>query len=402
MTGKDSTKKPPAKPTRDFPLYAHRSGSWVKKIRGKLYYFGGWADPDAALKAYLEVRDDLLAGRTPRPRRDNELTVENLCNLFLASRERLKDTGELSAETYADYLAEAKRVAAELGKTTLVEQLRPEDFADLRAKLGTRVGLKTLEGRIARVRAIFNYADKNGLLEIPLSKIWGTEFGKPSQRALKVLKRENPKSLTAKEIWQLLEVASEQVSAMLWLGINAGFGNTDVARLRLADIDFETGWLSLYRSKTGIERRCPIWPETIKALKAAIHARPTPKSPDDADLVFVTKYGGSWMPKDKYNPLSQEIKKLREAAGIKGKGKGFYALRHMVQTVGDGCKNFVAVSALMGHADGSISGHYREKVSDEALLEVTNHVRKWLLSAKPGRQSKAGNQPGRQKGRKFD
>jgi len=390
MTSKHSTPRTkPAKPHPDFPLFPHGSGQWARKIRGKFHYFGSWSDPDAALKFYCEVKDDLLLGRKPRPRGSDELEVANLCDLFLASRERLRDTGELAAETYADYLAEAKRVVAEFGRTTVVEQLTPADFADFRAKLGKGVNLKTLEGRIARVRAIFNYADKNGLLERPLSKIWGTEFAKPSQRSLKVLRRENPKSLTAAEIWQLLDVAGAQTAAMIWLGINCGFGNSDVARLKLSDLDSEKGWLNLYRSKTGIDRRCPLWPETIKALKVAIEARPTPKRPENSELVFVTKYGGSWLPKDKYNPLSQEIMKLREEAGIKGKGKTFYALRHMLQTIGDETKNYVAVSAIMGHADGSISGHYRETISDEALLEVSNHVRKWLLAGKPRKGGKS-------------
>jgi hypothetical protein len=50
----------PQKPSADFPLFAHGSGKWAKKIDGRLRYFGRWEDPDGALRDY----ESLLASAT--------------------------------------------------------------------------------------------------------------------------------------------------------------------------------------------------------------------------------------------------------------------------------------------------------------------------------------------------
>src|SRR5918912_3452704 len=92
----------PAKPYPEFPLTAHPAGYWCKKIRGKLYYFGAWSDPDGALAKYLEQKDDLHAGRKPRPDPEG-LTVKDLANDFLNAKQALVDAGELSLRTWADY-----------------------------------------------------------------------------------------------------------------------------------------------------------------------------------------------------------------------------------------------------------------------------------------------------------
>jgi len=67
---KKTTRHKPNKPYQHFPLFLHATGRWAKKIRGRMHYFGPWSDPDGALQKYLDQRDDLQAGRTPRVQGD--------------------------------------------------------------------------------------------------------------------------------------------------------------------------------------------------------------------------------------------------------------------------------------------------------------------------------------------
>src|SRR5437763_2147753 len=94
----------PAKPYPDFPLFAHAAGVWAKKIRGKMHYFGPWADPDGALAKYLEQKDALHAGKTPRPDPD-ALKVKDVANAFLIAKQALVDAGELAQRSWDDYKA---------------------------------------------------------------------------------------------------------------------------------------------------------------------------------------------------------------------------------------------------------------------------------------------------------
>src|SRR5215469_15541643 len=123
----------PSKPYPDFPLFPHAAGVWAKKIRGKLCYFGPWADPDGALKKYLEEKDDLHAGRTPRPDPD-ALKVKDLANAFLNAKQALMDADELARRTWDDYKEACDLLVAHAGRGRLVADLGPADFAALRNK----------------------------------------------------------------------------------------------------------------------------------------------------------------------------------------------------------------------------------------------------------------------------
>ena len=106
----------PTKPHRDFPLFPHATRRWAKKVRGKLHYFGPWSDPCGALSKWLDQKDELLAGRTPRVQSEGP-TIRDLANRFLTTKRHLADTGELRERTFQDYHGSCERVIEAFGKT---------------------------------------------------------------------------------------------------------------------------------------------------------------------------------------------------------------------------------------------------------------------------------------------
>ena len=371
------------KPNKDFPLYLHRTGQWAKKVRGRVRYFG--TDPDAALEKWCNQKGDLLAGREPED--GDGLTVGRLANLFLVSKQRLVDSGEISQRTWNEYKAITDRLVPVLGPGRLVANLRPADFERLRAKFAKTHGAASVHSDITRARVLFNYAFQRGLIEVPTK--YGDGFDKPNRAVLRRARQARPpRMFEASEIGQLLSKAGTQLKAMILLGINCGLGNTDCAMLPISALDLQRGWLNFPRPKTGIRRKCPLWPETVSALRAVLEARREPKDPAHKDRVFITRCRVPWESKSKSktdNPVSKEMRKVLDALEIHRLGLGFYALRHTFQSIGEKARDKDAVRSIMGHAEASndMSAVYNERPVDDArLLAVTGFVRAWLFPTK--------------------
>jgi integrase len=229
------------------------------------------------------------------------------------------------------------------------------------------------------VNSIFGFGLKAGLYDKPPR--YGPGWVKPSAKTLRKHRAKNgPRLFTPDEVHQLLDHASTNFRAMLLLGLNGGLGNADLALLPLKALDLQSGWLEYPRNKTGIPRRIPLWPETVAAIQQVIEKRREPEDKGDGGLLFVTASGKSYVDDHhKTGRLTWEYRRTAELAGVEG--RQFYDARRTFQTIGEEARDLVAVQSIMGHAAAAsdMSAIYRQRVSDERLRAVVEHVRTWAF-----------------------
>lgn len=380
-------KPKPSKPRKDFPLFAHASGQWAKKVNGKLFYFGVWSDPVAAESKWERDKQALIEGRNPDESRHGD-SVGWLLNSLLDEKAAARDRGELTAVTFNDYHRIAKHVAAFFGKARRLSTLEPGDFARYRQSLPATWAPTTINNQLRYVRAIFNYANaidatprpinfSRGLAAVSKSNVRKHEATRPR------------KEFTAAEIWSLHDAANETMRAFILLGLNAAYGTADIGRLQRSDIDLEGQWIGVPRGKTGVDRGCWLWPETVTALRAAIASRPSSTNERLDGFAFLTRDRQPWfVDGSKSNPLTMAFTKLKKQVGIVRAGVGHYALRHVFRTIADGSRDTPAIDYVMGHDDGRMGSLYRESIDQERIVAVCEHVRAWWLAAKPKESAK--------------
>ena len=158
----------PSKPFRSFPLTPHNNGQWCKKIRGKVYFFGVWKDPQAALDSYLRAAADLHAGRQPSPVTisPGDITVKRICNHYLTYQAHKVDAGELKARSFEDCRRVCESFARFIGPGRLVADLTATDFQRFRQQLlrrgltgkGKSLGVYALTRPITIIKGAFKYA----------------------------------------------------------------------------------------------------------------------------------------------------------------------------------------------------------------------------------------------------
>jgi integrase len=406
-TGARAEKPPerrPGKPYRSFPLTPHRSGQFCKKIRGKIFYFGKINDPDAALQRYHEHCRDLHAGRIDRIERSGDLTVGDLVNKFLAAKDRKRENGEIESATFVEYHRDCELMVQYFGRDLPVPSISRQDLAGFRAYLGGGVNATTLNNRVGNARSIFKFAYEQELIDKPVR--FGEDFKRPEKRLLRRARAQAGRlHFHAQEIRAMLDVAPPVLRAMILLGINSGLGNTDIGNLPASCVDLERGWLDYARVKTGVERRCPLWPETVEAIRVAIpeiarHRRQ--RVPVAKGLLFVTRMGLPYTREEfqasrngrphvvLHDAVADATQKAMKKAGIAQPGLGFYGLRRSFETIGAETGNQVAVDHIMGHvpASSDMGAVYRQHVAESALRQVTDHVRMWLFGHQVSRQKK--------------
>ena len=261
------------------------------------------------------------------------------------------------------------------GRNRSVESLTPDDFGELRAKMAARWATSGLVARINNIRQIFHVIYRNGVIDKEVR--FGDQFSPPSKRQRRHARNARGQQMfEPPEIHKLLEVATPHLRAFILLATNTGIGNADISRMEHRHIDLETGWLDYARGKTGVPRRAKLWAETCEAINTAVETQP--KSTKYSHLVFVTRNRSPWSnPTLSSCAISNSFSIATKRVGVYKRGKGFYALRHVAETIGGECRDQVAVDVVMGH-DTGISSQYRERISDERLEAVADTIHTWL------------------------
>ena len=118
----------------------------------------------------------------PRAKREG-LTIKYLLNHFLTAKQARVDSGEILSQSWDEYHATCKLIEQAFGLDRFVDDLRVDDFQQLRSSMAKKWGPARLTNQIQRVRSVFKYAYENELINKPIR--FGSEFRKPSAKTMR-------------------------------------------------------------------------------------------------------------------------------------------------------------------------------------------------------------------------
>jgi len=257
------------------------------------------------------------------------MTIKRLCDIYLKFQFSKVQANALTAGHHKEQIGSLNKLMVFLGQNIYINKISTLDLQNYKRKIQkSHMSACRLNLYISIIKALFHWARKNDILgNIP--NIDAISRGK--------IVHHEKFTFSQKEVNKLLSVADVKMRAMIWLGLNCGFGCTDCAGLKWTDLDLANSRVRLPRRKTGILRDLLLWPETIESLR---------KVPKKGKLVLYTSrrnpfiqtlYKSDGNGNGKYttlNTITTKFSRLIKRVGLDvPKGTGFYTLRRTAATI---------------------------------------------------------------------
>lgn len=353
---------------------------WMKIVEGRAYYFGSAKSIDDT-KAYHEAEQRYLEFVANRQRHApitvavSKATVAQIAELYVQHLEARLNRHDLSLSYFIRARTSMRELASALGSTRRFEEIGELDLERYKHRMlmlppdprtGVPISIVTAKGRLDSVKALYRWAYITRLVdEQPRNLLDYTKFELPAP---------DVKVFTVDEVRRLWAAAPDRTKAFISLGLNCGFGQGDIAALRVKEVDLGHGFIEHPRVKTGVAGHHRLWPITAELL--ARHRDSGAAAGDDR-----------WFISDRGRPLVHEaladgklkrtdaVKnafwRIQYHTGING-SRGFYSLRKTSASLIEQIDPLVT-SMFLTHSVREMKRHYALRnwtALDAAIIEL--------------------------------
>ena len=235
----------------------------------------------------------------------------------------------------------------------LVEQSTVSDVDAYVQRLATRVSNRTVADTCSSLRGFLRFLEVTGRSTTDLA----SRVIAPRYR----IDERPPRTLPWADVQRIVRSISrsnppgKRDFAILLLLATYGLGAAEVRALRLGDVDWQGGTVTVRRPKTKVSIELPLLPGIAKALAAYLSCeRPPARS---TDVIFLRRN----MP---YKPITSgairyRIRYYARLAGISARVLGAHAFRHShASRQVDSGVNIKIVSDILGHRSSSSTSVY--------------------------------------------
>jgi hypothetical protein len=343
-----------------------KDGRVCKKIDGEMVY---WPDEKTARAELIELAKRRDAGHAGRPAaaQITDPPLRTIGNLYRTAKRAAVKPG-----TWHDYEEAIDSFFRHVGKFKRPSDLRPDDFGAVRDAWAREVGPWRIDNRVQAVRTMFRWAHR--VARLITSEPWyGDRFSKTSA-AEKRRTRTADRIFTRDELRKILNAATGPLRTFTLLALNGGMYAADIAQIHKMDLKrVGAQWLiDNEREKTGIRRKTPLWPETVRAVAKT-------RDRGEHPLLFLTMFGNPWV-RPGIDSIVMRYTDFLTVLGIKRPRLNFGAFKHThVSAVGDS-GDPVAARLVRGHKVVGIESHY-DFPNLKRLKRITDLARQRLFTS---------------------